>query len=139
MSDRTGGGGAGSRPADRYGDRPGPGSRRLAVAGGALLAAAGTAFVVWAGLAQSYGAGPQSAVVGYSEPTDTSVLVRLEVRKDPDETAVCEVLARNANHLVVGSTEVRVGPAEQARVVVETTVPTTLRAVAAEAAECRAV
>ena len=102
----------------------------LAVLGAALLA-----YVVWSAWHQ---ANPEvrTGLLGFRVLDDRRVEVRFEAAADPGTGLRCSVRARNADHQVIGSAEVSVGPGTQARREAVAVVPTRERAVDASVASC---
>lgn len=75
----------------------------------------------------------------HSIVSDTSVAIAFNVNKPADRSARCVIVAENRTHAQVGWIEVEVGPAEQNRVQVSTSVATSERAALAKVTECHLV
>ena len=104
-----------------------------------LLAVVALAALVWLTfrLYNQYGDDSyQSAVLRYSEVTESHVTVTFQVRKPAGDTALCRLQARDQTGVETGYAEVTVGTGSQ--VTTTSTIATKSRAVLVEILGCNA-
>lgn len=118
----------------RYGRSTGRQPAVIVVAG--VAAALGVAWVVWA--AQHW-ATPQAAsrLISYSDITERSVTVQLQVDREAGLPVTCEVQARGAGQVVVGRATIEIPAGEDTRVFLSEVIPTSERPENAELLGCR--
>jgi hypothetical protein len=122
-------------PPGRYGRRREPRRRRRAGVALALAAVLLAGFAVAVILYQRYGDPAYRAeVVGYTDITDSQVVLRFRVHLPPGAGAVCAVRARARDGSVVGRAEVPV-PAETPEVTYR--LATSARPFVGEVVRCR--
>lgn len=109
-------------------------SRTTLLLGGAvMLACLGLAVLLFSRFGQTdVGFGAR----GFEVLSDRAVRVDFEVRKDPADTAVCTVRARDADGAETGQALVRIGPSDQGTVVVRHELATQARANTGEVTGC---
>jgi hypothetical protein len=100
------------------------------VLGVALLALAYTGYSRFSTDRVQYG------TIGYQVTDDTTTQIRFQVDKDLTQTVQCHLVARDAEHVSVGSRTVTVGPAERQTVVTTSAVTTIRRAKTGEVVGC---
>lgn len=133
---------AASQPAgpgpDLYRQRYGRSSQRrpAVVAAAGVAAALGLAWVVWA--AQHW-ATPQAAsrLISYSDITESSVTVQIQVDREAGLPVTCEVQARGASQAVVGRATLEIPAGEDPRIFLSKVIPTSERPENAELLGCR--
>lgn len=116
---------------DRYGRR----TLRWKPVAFALLIIGG-AWLLWAGV---YHSRPdvRNALISFSIPSDRAVNVRYTIdRRNPQEAAICTLVARDLDKNVVGEIEDEI-PAGAAHVEMTTLIPTRTQAVSAGISRCR--
>lgn len=131
-----GGEGSSRRLAERYGREPAGRSRRRLWAVAGVLGAAFLAWVVWAGLGLAGQQGVTEHTVGFTDVTDSSVVLTFEVTKDPDATVTCEVRALSPDFATIGYDTVEIGRTDAPVVRTQVTIATQQRAVSAEVYGC---
>jgi uncharacterized protein DUF4307 len=122
---------------DRYGRALPRGRRRALVAGIAVVALAAVAWFAWAAWS-----GRESATgteIGFQVVDDGTVRLTFDVEKPADSTASCTVQALDSRFSVVGTVDVRVGPAAHQVVRRSATIRTTNRATAGRVVSCSVV
>ena len=121
-------------PSQRYGRALSPSRRRIGLAVVALVVAATVGWFAWAAYS-----GRESATgtdVGFTVVDDGAVRVTFDVTKPKHATATCTVEAMDRGFAVVGTVQVRVGPAEHGVVRQTATVRTTNRATTGQVTSC---
>lgn len=126
---------AGSGPRIREAWRALSAARRRFVVVGVILGLLGTAMGVWFALSAT-ATKPNWRDVSYDVVDDETVVVRFEVTKPREMTAVCTVLAQETNHGVVGRTTVTVPPSDQLSTITQTRIRTTSLAVIGTVRTC---
>ena len=105
------------------------------MAGGAVLGVALLA-LAYAGYSRFSTGRVQYGLLGYSVTDDTTTQVRFQVDKALTETVQCQLVARDGDHVSVGSRTVTVGPAERETVITTSVVTTSRRAKTGEVVGC---
>ncbi len=123
-----------TRPAERYGDKPG--RRRwtvfaLAVAGVAFVAVA-VAFFLNAAESQI-----RASVLSWDKPTGESIAATVEVIRRPDTVVHCDVVAVDIRQIIVGQEQLVVPASSERRTVLDIDVPLQGEAVAVSVQECQ--
>jgi hypothetical protein len=122
---------------DRYGRAVPRRRRRALVAGIAVVVLAAIAWFAWAAWS-----GRESATgteIGFQVVDDGTVRLTFDVDKPEDATATCTIQALDSGFSVVGTVDVRVGPAPQTSVRQTATIRTTNRATAGRVVSCSVV
>lgn len=123
-----------TRPAERYGDKPG--RRRwaviaLAVAGVALVAVA-VAFILNAAESQI-----RASVLSWDKPAGESIAATVEVIRPPDTVVHCDVVAMDIRQIIVGQEQLVVPASPERRTVLDIDVPLQGEAVAVSVQDCQ--
>ncbi len=107
----------------------------MVVAAG-VAAALGLAWVVWAG---QHWATPQAAsrLISYSDISESSVTVQIQVDREAGLPVTCEVQARGASQAVVGRATIEIPAGEDTRIFLSRVIPTNERPENAELLGCR--
>ncbi len=105
------------------------------VVGGTVLGVALLA-LAYAGYSRFSTGRVQYGTLGYAVTGDTATEVRFQVDKALTETVECQLIARDGDHVNVGSRTVVVGPAERETVITTTVVTTSRRAKSGEVVGC---
>ncbi|HUW87045.1 MAG TPA: DUF4307 domain-containing protein [Candidatus Paceibacterota bacterium] len=116
---------------DRYGQKP---VRWKPVAAALLIL--GGVWLVWAGVHHSRPA-VRSSLISFSIPSDRAISVRYTIdRRNPQEAAICTLVAHDLDKNVVGEIEDEIPPGT-AHVEMTTLLPTRTQAVSAGISRCR--
>lgn len=115
--------------------RPAPGRAKIWLLATVLLVAA-TAIAVWWGLAATV-AKPNWQTLTWEIKDDREATVIYQLSKPPDMTVVCVAEALGADHALVGSRDITIGPTEQREATYTALIRTTTRAVTANLRNCR--
>lgn len=122
-----------TRPAERYGDKPG--RRRWTVVAlillGVAFAVVAVAFIISATESQI-----RASVLSWDEPTDEAMAATVEVIRRPDTVVRCDLVAVDIRQIVVGQEELVVPATPQRRMVLEVEVPLQGEAVAVSVQGC---
>ena len=122
------------RPPGRYDERR-PLPKAVLVAGGTVLALALLA-LAYGGYHRFSSDRVQYGLIGYKVTDDATTQIRFQVDKDLTQTVQCQLVARDGDHVSVGTRTVTVGPAERQTVVTTSAVTTTRRAKTGEVVGC---
>lgn len=107
--------------AERYGRRPGRGSRGVliaVVAGMALV----TAVVVWL-IVRSAGDSVDAELHSWDEPRDGVLTTRVEIRRDAGLAVTCDLVAVDLRRIIVGQLELRVPAGPDEHLIVPADIP----------------
>lgn len=115
--------------------RPAPGRGKIWLLGTVALVVA-TVIAVWWGLSATTSK-PTWQSITWEIRDDRTAVATYTVSKPKDMTVLCVVEALGMDHALVGSREVRLGPADQRELTYQTEVRTTARAVTASVRNCR--
>lgn len=123
-----------TRPAERYGDKPGRPRWvviALAVAGVAFVAVA-VAFILNAAESQI-----RASVLSWDKPAGESIAATVEVIRPPDTVVHCDVVAVDIRQIIVGQEQLVVPASSERRTVLDIDVPLQGEAVAVSVQGCQ--